>query len=267
MAWGKYPKMPFNQQLSFPCELTLHTHADGPALHRYPIREIEKLWDGNIELGAISLRPGDDPFAKLTGKYYDIDLEIDLNGSDASEIVLELAGSKVRYLVKEKIVENCGARAELAPVANRVALRILLDRTSIEVFGNHGTVSLTQCMLPNDAKPPLSISAVGGKAVLTRLTLHKLKPMWREPANAAEAVTPLPGSAPSVLKVSALPALSDGFENAYARVENNPLVVGSQLVWSRKRSRSCEIFQCTHDPDISNRHSRTPPTITCYENK
>ena len=182
MCWGKYPQMPFNQQLSFPCELTLRTAADGPALGRYPIREIERLWDEKIELGALSLQPGDDPLAKLQGKYYDIDLEIDLTGSTASEVFLELAGTnKVRYLVKEKIVENCGARAELAPKANRVELRILLDRTSIEVFGNHGTVSLTKCMLPNDRKQPLSISAVGGKAEFTRLTLHKLKSMWHEP--------------------------------------------------------------------------------------
>jgi levanase/fructan beta-fructosidase len=183
VAWmrgGKYPDMPFNQQWSFPCELTLRTRAGSPALRRFPIREIEKLWDEKMELGPISLQPGDDPLAKLTGKYYDIDLEIDLGGSDASEIVLELAGSsKVRYLVKEKILESCGARAELAPEANRIELRILLDRTSIEAFGNHGAVSLTNCILPNDGKPPLSIGAVAGKAKLTRLTLHKLTSMWR----------------------------------------------------------------------------------------
>ena len=182
MAWmsgGRYPRMPFNQQLSFPCELTLHSRADGPALHRYPIREIEKLWDKRIEMGPVSLKPGDDPLAKLTGKYYDIDLEIDLARSDAAEIVLELAGSsKVRYLVREKVLESCGNRAELAPEANRIELRILLDRTSIEVFGNHGTVSLTNCMLPNDSSPPLSIAAMAGKAELTRLTLRKLKSMW-----------------------------------------------------------------------------------------
>ena len=182
VAWmraDKYPKMPFNQQWSFPCELTLHSHADGPALHRYPIREIEKLWNEKIELGPLSLQPGDDPFSKLTGQYYDIDLEIDLAKSDASEIVLELAGSsKVRYLAKEKILESCGPRAELAPEANRIKLRILLDRTSIEVFGNQGAVSLTNWMLPNDSKPPLSIKAVAGNAEFTLLTLHKLKSMW-----------------------------------------------------------------------------------------
>jgi sucrose-6-phosphate hydrolase SacC (GH32 family) len=82
--------------------------------------------------------------------------------------------------VKERILESCGTRAELTPVANRVDLRILLDRASIEVFGNQGTMSLTKCMLPNDGKRPLSISAAGGKAKLARLTLHKLKSMWRE---------------------------------------------------------------------------------------
>ena len=184
VAWmngGKYPKMPFSQQWSFPCELTLRTRADGPALHRYPIREIEKLWNERIDLGPISLRPGDDPFAKLTGRYYDIDLEIDLARSDAGEIALELAGSgKIRYLLKQSILESCGTRAELAPETNRIKLRILLDRTSIEVFGNQGAVSLTNCMLPNDGKPSLSIRTVAGNAELPRLTLHKLKSMWEQ---------------------------------------------------------------------------------------
>ena len=102
MSGGKYPKMPFNQQWSFPSELTLHSAADGPALHRYPIREIEKLWGKTIDLGPLTLKPGDDPLAGLTSKYDDIDLEIDLARSDAGEIAFELAGNKVRYLVKEK---------------------------------------------------------------------------------------------------------------------------------------------------------------------
>jgi len=182
IAWmrgGKYPQMPFNQQLSFPCELTLRSSGGGPTLHRYPIREIEKLWDETIELGSLSLQPGDDPLAKLNGKYYDINVEINLAHSDADEISLELAGGgKVRYLVKEKLLESCGTRAELPPEANRVELRILLDRASIEVFGNRGAVSLTRCMLPNDSQRPLSIAAVGGKARLARLTVHKVKSIW-----------------------------------------------------------------------------------------
>ena len=51
LAWlrgGRWPKMPFNQQWSFPVEMTLHTQADGPTVFRYPIREIEKLWDEKL---------------------------------------------------------------------------------------------------------------------------------------------------------------------------------------------------------------------------
>jgi fructan beta-fructosidase len=182
VAWmrgGRYPKMPFNQQWSFPCELTLHSRADGLALYRYPIRELEGLWEETIELGAFTLKPGDNPLARLTGNDYDIDLEIDLARSQAGEIDLELAGNTVRYLVKEKILESCGTRVALAPDANRVDLRILLDRTSIETFGNRGAVSLTNCIVPNDSKPPLAIRALAGKAELTRFTLHKLKSIWK----------------------------------------------------------------------------------------
>jgi levanase/fructan beta-fructosidase len=182
VAWlrgGRWPRMPFNQQWSFPVEMTLHTRPDGPTVYRYPIREIEKLWDQKFDLSPLSIGPGENPLANQTGKYYDIDMELDVAGSDASEIVLELAGrSKVRYLIKDKVLESCGSRAPLAAENGRVELRVLLDRTSVEVFGNRGVVSISKCMLPDDSKPPLVLSAVGGKAKFARLTLHTLKSMW-----------------------------------------------------------------------------------------
>jgi levanase/fructan beta-fructosidase len=182
LAWlrgGRWPAMPFSQQWSFPVELTLHTRADGPAVFRYPIREIEKLWGEKLDMSPITLHPGENPLVTHTGKYYDIEMEIDAIGSDASEVVMELAGSsKVRYLLKDKVLESCGSRAALAPENGRVEVRVLLDRTSVEVFGNHGLVSISKCMLPDDSKPPLVLSAVGGKAKLDRLTLHTVKSMW-----------------------------------------------------------------------------------------
>lgn len=182
VAWlraGRWPKMPFNQQWSFPVEMTLHTRPDGPAVYRYPIREIEKLWGDTFDIGPITLQPGETRLARQTGKYYDLDMEVDLPGSDASEVTLELAGSsKVRYLMKDKVLESCGSRADLPAENGRVNIRVLLDRTSVETFGNHGLVSISKCMLPIDSKPPLVLSAVGGKARLSRLTLHTVKSMW-----------------------------------------------------------------------------------------
>ncbi|MHA1331668.1 MAG: hypothetical protein ACTSR2_11375 [Candidatus Hodarchaeales archaeon] len=47
IAWmrgGKYPGMPFNQQMSFPCQLTLQTTPEGIRLYRQPIKEIENIY-------------------------------------------------------------------------------------------------------------------------------------------------------------------------------------------------------------------------------
>ena len=44
MAWmrgGEFPDMPFNQQLTFPCELSLRTVGDKMILCRYPVQEIK----------------------------------------------------------------------------------------------------------------------------------------------------------------------------------------------------------------------------------
>ena len=50
-AWDDYPKnMPFNQQVSFPCELTLHEEEDGLTLFRYPIGEIGMLYGDEYSL-------------------------------------------------------------------------------------------------------------------------------------------------------------------------------------------------------------------------
>ncbi len=182
VAWlrgGRWPKMPFSQQWSVPVEMTLHTRADGPTVYRCPIREIQKLWDRKFDISPTTLNPGENPLAAQTGKYYDIEMEIDVTGSDATEINLRVAGSSlVSYHVKEKVLESCGSRAMLAAENGRVEVRVLLDRTSVETFGNHGLVSISKCMLPIDSKPALVLSAVGGKARLSRLTLHSMKSMW-----------------------------------------------------------------------------------------
>ena len=52
--------MPFNQQLSFPVELTLRTTEDGVRLYRRPVREIELLRGKSMSWKDRSLEPGPD---------------------------------------------------------------------------------------------------------------------------------------------------------------------------------------------------------------
>ena len=62
IAWmrgGVYPNMPFNQQMSFPCDLSLRTTAQGIRLCRLPIAEIQNLYVTNDSVSNRTLNSGD----------------------------------------------------------------------------------------------------------------------------------------------------------------------------------------------------------------
>ena len=68
IAWmkgGRYPGMPFNQQMSFPSVLTLRTLPEGIRLCREPVGEIEKLHDKQHTFKDLLLKPGDDPLKDI----------------------------------------------------------------------------------------------------------------------------------------------------------------------------------------------------------
>jgi sucrose-6-phosphate hydrolase SacC (GH32 family) len=63
--------------------------------------------------------------------------------------------------------------------ANRVKVRILVDRSSIEVFGNDGEVLMPACFLPKDDDRSLAMYAAGGTARVASLRVYKLKSAWQ----------------------------------------------------------------------------------------
>ena len=57
----------------------------------------------------------------------------------------------------------------------KVSLRIFIDRSSIELFGNDGKFSMTNLVFPNEPYSTLSVSSNGGKARITTLKIYSLK--------------------------------------------------------------------------------------------
>ncbi|MDQ2733268.1 MAG: glycoside hydrolase family 32 protein, partial [Armatimonadota bacterium] len=76
MRGGVYPDMPFNQQVTFPCELTLHTTPSGPRLHRQPIREIASLHTHEDKWTNRSLKPGEALELKQSGDLFHIKMNV-----------------------------------------------------------------------------------------------------------------------------------------------------------------------------------------------
>ena len=92
-----------------------------------------------------------------------------------------IRGRSVTYQVKEKRLSNGDAAADMSPIDDRIKIRILVDRTSVEVFGNDGEVVIPCCFLPAEMDQSLEMFAHGGAAQIISMRVFKLKSIWREP--------------------------------------------------------------------------------------
>ena len=178
MRGGEYPDMPFNQQITFPCELTLRTAPSGVRLCRYPIREIERIHAGASVLRDVTLNPGMNPLKDIRGELFDICAEIDTGRSSGDVVVFHVGGSTVSYDLNDHVLESCGSQAELKPNAGTVCIRILVDRMSVETFGNMGEVSITNWVPSNDSETPVSLTSLGGTVFVSFVSVKPLCSIW-----------------------------------------------------------------------------------------
>ncbi|MDE6022808.1 MAG: GH32 C-terminal domain-containing protein, partial [Muribaculaceae bacterium] len=57
----------------------------------------------------------------------------------------------------------------------KISLRIFIDRSSIEVFGNDGKFVITNLVFPNEPYSTLSVSSTGGRSKIGNLKIYSLK--------------------------------------------------------------------------------------------
>lgn len=69
-----------------------------------------------------------------------------------------------------------------------IRLRVLVDRCSVEVFGNDGETVITDLVFPDEDSRKLELYAIGGDATLVSFEAYNLKPTWEAPA----ALSPKP---------------------------------------------------------------------------
>jgi len=178
MAWGVIPMegMPFNQQLLFPVELTLHTTDEGLRMFAYPVKEIESIHGKEHTWTNVQLKPGQNILSNVGGELFDIDARFEIGDSD--EFGFLINGFSVKYNV-EKNELSCGrSKAKLKPDNGSIRLRILVDRVSIEVFANDGRVYMPIRAIPEGNERGLEVFTKGGSTKISSLTVHELKSIW-----------------------------------------------------------------------------------------
>jgi len=177
MSGGKYPGMPFNQQMSFPRQLALRATPAGPRLAMAPVREIATIRGAKAawhDVAVATDRPG---LPLGQGELWDIEAEIE--PGDARAVGLRVRGQEIVYDAKAGTLTCLGKSAPLELADGRFSLRVLVDRTSIEIFANGGLVTLCSCFLPDLGDLSLEAFARGGRARLAGLTRYALKSIWR----------------------------------------------------------------------------------------
>jgi fructan beta-fructosidase len=186
VAWmngGQYPGMPFNQQMSCPYEFQLRKYGyNSYRIFALPIREIEALRGQPRTWNDVNIAPGENPLAGMKGDLWDIVAEIE--PGTAKEFGFRIRGRRVNYTVKEQARDNTLASAQhssqLALKDEKLGLRILVDRTSVEVFGNGGELVIPSCFLPDENNLDLELYSAGGTARIVSLNIYPMHSIWRQ---------------------------------------------------------------------------------------
>jgi fructan beta-fructosidase len=162
---------------------------EGLRLFAEPVRELAGLRARTHPAPERTIEPGHDVHMDFASDLLEVGAEAVL----AADSVLTLAVRGVAVVAdgRERSLRCGGVTAPLEPVGGKVILRILLDRGSVEVFGNHGRVAISKGVRPTPDARGLSLSSQGSAARLTRIVVHELASAWPSPEpNLSPAVRP-----------------------------------------------------------------------------
>ena len=196
MAWarsGDYPKyisytpdMPFNQQLTFPVELSLKTYDGAVRLFRNPIKEVEKLHLAEHKLAPQTVAAGGE-LKIASGEL--LHIKADLTMPNGAEAMLNIRGEiftiangyvaykdDKRNVQKAQFTDDSGGK-KWVPGALK-SLEILVDRVSIEIFVNGGELEIIKTIpLTENA---VKLQCTKGEVKLSSLTSYDLDTIWKD---------------------------------------------------------------------------------------
>ncbi|MDN4067127.1 PfkB family carbohydrate kinase [Paenibacillus vini] len=179
--------------MTLPRALSL-TERDGKlTLIQMPVRELEQLREGSIRWNDITVKPGAPLLQKVNEDLLEIEADIDIPSSKEVHIKLKSSGqsevvigydpeNQWLFIDRSKSgVTNFHTSfatkhgAGLAALNDKIKLHIWLDRNSVEVYANHGLVTLTDQIFPDAPMEQVEVSTQSGQVVLNSLQIHTLK--------------------------------------------------------------------------------------------
>ncbi|OAS21823.1 family 16 glycoside hydrolase [Paenibacillus oryzisoli] len=192
-----FPTDGWKGQLTIPRELSLKTVNGDVILAQNPVSELSSLRGTDFSVNNVSVTPQSGNILEtVNGKAYEIDVELQLpNSGAATEFGFRLReGGEQKTVVGYRSTDNkmfvdrsASGRTDFAtnfttlheadvqPVNGVVRMHIFVDESSLEVFGNDGSVVISDIILPNSSRSGMSFYASGGSVVVKALHVYSLK--------------------------------------------------------------------------------------------
>jgi sucrose-6-phosphate hydrolase SacC (GH32 family) len=196
---GDVPTAPWRCAMSLPRELALRETAAGLRMTQRPISELKKLRGTHHSYSPLSLTDASSWLVrqKFQSELLEVEAEFAMP-PDAGEFSINILTATNELTTVHRTAEGkllldrtrsgvtnfhrkFSALHE-APLPARngvVSLRLFLDTSSLEVFGNDGEVVITDLILPSSGPRTLSLSGTGDTPRVKRLDVWELKSAWR----------------------------------------------------------------------------------------
>jgi fructan beta-fructosidase len=120
----------------------------------------------------------DEPHRQIVVQHHFLDVELEMQGTPNATATLTVRGIPVMFDFRKNELSCRKVVAPLEPVGERIRLRVLVDRGSIEIFGDDGRVTISAGATPNPTDGNVELATKGGDLIVYSLNVAKLKSAW-----------------------------------------------------------------------------------------
>lgn len=108
----------------------------------------------------------------------ELDIEVVIEAASKGTFQFHLAGLEATYDASNATLHAFGRMADLRPIDGRLEFRILLDRTSVEIFAQGGLVVMSGFAPMDFDSEPLVITSQAGAHPIRTLSVWEMRSMW-----------------------------------------------------------------------------------------
>ncbi len=193
------PTDPWRGAMTVPRQVRLIQTAEGPKLAQQPVEELKSLRGEGVHLKDVSISDSDSAYTDDALEGISYELVVKVEPQDAHTFGLRLRKGEeeqtvIGYDVAEEelyVDRTQSGRSDFDPdfpgPVQRVplplhdggiTLRILVDRSSVEVFADRGQVAMTNRIFPDHSSDGIELFAEGGTVRLKEFDFWPLTSVW-----------------------------------------------------------------------------------------